>query len=330
MTYWALVVNVALSLCFTFALHIRATASARQLTQWTFTAARYGMPCYREKFPSAWRPRLFSTYLASRFVRMARASDGTEIPHSAQVGWVVGFWHGAWLLLSMAAFMVMLGRRCLPYVFGLFACVMFAYTDNPLMRVGVTICTPWDLPAVFFYALAVLLLEKDRPALLAAVVPVAVGFKETAVVLCVLLLLWPRLSWRNRLALFLPALSLCIVVKLVLDWYVASPVLLFTPTLATTSKTGMAYKLVDNVSELICLFTLVFANGGTLLFLFLAPWSGERILAVKVAALGFAAGVLVFGCINEWRILLELVPLALYSIHRATSDPFGPGADTPR
>jgi hypothetical protein len=282
-----------------------------------------------QHLPREWKPRLLSTLLGARAVdwgreRARRAQPSLFESEAARraksrpeavladstalvLSYAAGGWVAGWLFLTGLLFVVHRRGRSLLYLFGAYAVVSFGYMPGIDVRIY-----SWDMPALFFYAVFVVLHDRGRPWWLLGALPVAMAFKETAIVLSVAFLLWEGLPLRRRLMLFASATLACIAVKLGIDLWTQNPALFLT----MTSSQGGASRLQTNLTQLFRLGLPhpLLANAGTLLALFCLPHRRPAIAMLKVVALLFTGASFVFAYIVEYRIWFELAPIALYGL----------------
>jgi NADH:ubiquinone oxidoreductase subunit 6 (subunit J) len=277
----------------------------------TFHHLSGGWSSYITKVRQEWRPRILSNYLSSK---LADAIDPSPDHHRMRP--VIAVWTLFWYGLVSAVVVVCTGRRAIFYLFAFFACLAFGYlpTVNNMVY-----C--WDLPALFFSTLGAALLWRGHPAWLIAVLPVAVLFKETAIVLCVglLLLEGPR---RQRLRWFGLAAALCVLVKLALDIAVRVPL----PGASMTVRGAVFPHFYINMLELGSLRPPFFVhplmvNAGTLVALWLLPGRPPIVRVFQVLSVLITVNLLVFGRIMEYRIFFELIPLAVFALGAVLLEP---------
>lgn len=303
---------------------VKATtmASAKNHTSLTFYALSNGFEEYYDFLP-AWKPRLFSTSLASvaisigayLFERIGLLSAQTPLELT------VGLWAAGWFVLISLLFVFFLKRRSLFYILGIFAGVSFGYMDIERTSIDLRLY-PWDLPSLFVYALFLLLFIQKRYFLLLFLIPLGVGFKETSMLLCSAFL-FADLDWKKRLQFLVISGALSLGMKTALDLVTHSPIF-FT---MQTEIEGESH-FMRNVFSLKSIIPL-FINSGTLLALFILPKAENKtIYAIKLIAVLFFTGNFLFGIITEYRIWFELLPLSLYVIDiHIYGDPltFAPG-----
>jgi hypothetical protein len=186
---------------------------------------------------------------------------------------------------------------------------------------------PWDLPALFWYALFTMLVLRGRQRWL-LLIPLAVGFKETALVFALAYLIWREAGWRWRLAYFALACALSVAVKLGIDVVTGNPRYFFT------MASGDGQYLRENLRSLATLDArhLLFADAGLLAAFLLSPPRGPMAFTLRAIALVFLGGILWWGNVQEVRIFYELLPGSLVGLagawapellSRSGSDPAG-------
>lgn len=269
-----------------------------------------------------WRPRIFSNFLAGRFVPGESASSRIESTKTAIAYWVAG-----WFLLTGVLMTLFFKERSLFYLLGIYAGISFAYTPG----MGVTRVYPWDMPALFVFCCFIVFIKAKKEAWLALFIPLAMLLKETAIVMLVALLFWEGVTRRRRLIFTGTTLAAALVVKTAVDLITRNPSPLFTMTYrisdfsiiaaylrqpVTTEFTFQTSLLAENLRQIFTwqLVTPLLVNAGLLLSLFILPFRNKTINMLKVTVLLFTLGILVFGVINEFRIWFEMIPVSLYAL----------------
>ncbi|MEW6188301.1 MAG: hypothetical protein AB1585_21490 [Thermodesulfobacteriota bacterium] len=255
-----------------------------------------------------WRPRILSLLAGSLATRPAFLTDNpaTHYPR------LIGLYSAVWLGLTFFLLLLTFGREALFPILGTFAAVAFAYMPGMADRIY-----PWDLPSLFFFTLFVCLLHRQRLNWFLLVLPLAVLFKETAVVLT-LAYLFRAGTGTKRLLYFAAAAALAFFAKLSAD--------LLTDSLGRfTLDTGF---LKTNVRYLIRgtfpypewypgltgFSHPLFLNAGLLLAFFLYPFRSHPLGMLRVIVLCYVAGMFFYGIIFEYRIWIDITPLLLYPL----------------
>ena len=297
----------------------------------TFTSMAGGMDSYRRTLRQEWRPRLFTNWLAARFVRLdsslpAKTVDAERACWKISAGpdplflnkeeyrSAVGRWVVFWFFLSGIVFIAMRLERALLYLFGSYAAISMAYSPGVAFPEIIQIY-PWDMPAFFFFALFLFLVETKRWRHLFWMIPLAVGFKETAILLCIAFLFCNAKSWRHRILNFSVSLLLCLLVKAGIGLLTNPEQFLFTMT--SRERPDEPLRLGANLFYILRYkwpATPLLVNAGTLMALFLLPALNRKVWMIKTIAFLFVGGIAVYGLINEFRIFFEMIPLALYGL----------------
>ena len=124
--------------------------------------------------------------------------DENSLPHAGLVRFnnIFGLYHAFWLWLLFLTIICAL-RNSLLINLGIYAGLMYNFSDS----VGPHFY-PWDLPAILFFTLAVILYQRRHLFLMSAVICTGVFFKET-VLLCALLPFFSsHWKWRTKILTF--------------------------------------------------------------------------------------------------------------------------------
>jgi len=226
----------------------------------------------------------------------------------------VGRWVVFWFFLTGVLFIVLRKERSILYLFGSYAAISMAYSPGVAFPEIIQIY-PWDMSAVFFFALFVFLVEKKCWCQLFWVIPLAVGFKETAILLCVAFFFQEAKSWKARTVSFVAAVLLCLLVKVGIGLLTNPEQFLFTMT--NRERPEEPLRLGINFFYILRYkwpTTPILVNAGTLLAFLLLPLMTRTMWMLKTIALLFVSGILMYGLINEFRIFFEMIPIALYGV----------------
>ena len=162
-------------------------------------------------------------------------------------------------------------------------------------------------------------------------IPIAVLFKETAIVMIIALLFMEGTTRRRKLIYTGLTLAAALAAKTAVDLITGNPSPLFTMTYrvsdfslfaaylhqpVTTKFSWQTSLLFQNLREIFTwqLDTPLLVNTGLLLALFILPFRNRVIVMLKVTAFLFALGILLFGVIHEFRIWFEMIPVSLAAI----------------
>jgi hypothetical protein len=291
---------VALALSITLSVHIERVAPLHKHSQATFCSLEDGLERYKE-MPRPWRSRLFANASASLFVApggVDATADAEDFARGA------GRWAGAWFFATCVVYWVALGPAALFFALGTFAGVIYGSMPGIDARVY-----PWDLPALFWYAFFTMAALRGKYRLL-LLIPLAVGFKETALVFALAFLGWEAASPRRRLAYVAAVGGLSVAVKLAIDVVTGNPRLFFT------MNSGAGEYLRQNLAHLAELDArhLLLVDAGLLAAFLLSPWRGPLARTLRAIALVFLGGILWWGNVQEVRIFYELLPVALVGL----------------
>jgi len=156
--------------------------------------------------------------------------------------------------------------------------------------------------------------EKKLYNLLPVIVLLGLLFKETTVVLCIAPFFF-ELSWEKRLKQIALAGGGFIVLKVIVDVAVGNPMPFFSPTIHPPGTESL--RLMGNLSDLLrspLIEHPLLINVCSLLALMVMPGKDRTMMMLKSIAIFFSLSIFVFGEIREFRIWLELAPLAVYAI----------------
>jgi hypothetical protein len=266
----------------------------------TFTSFTAGLKSY-EQIQQEWRPRVLSNFIAGRFVNLFNESFDLSI--------IVGLWTSTWLLLISIALIIEFKERSLFYIFGIFAGISFGYTNS----IGSPRVFPWDMPALFIYVTFLILVKNKKFNLLIPFIPIAMLFKETAIVMIITFLFMGDYPFKKRVIYLLFTALLCFLLKTGVDIATHNPALFLT---MTWKRSGSVLRSLINVRTLIDLQldTPLLINSGLLLSMMIIPSKTKMIQLFKIIALIFLVSNFVFGIINEYRIWFEIIPLSLFAL----------------
>ncbi len=227
---------------------------------------------------------------------------------------IFGLYHACWLLLLFVCIIFAL-RYSLFVNLGIFAGLMYNFspTSGPYFY-------PWDMPAMFFFTLAILFFERRKIWMMAAAICAGAFFKETALVCALLILFVEQWDWKRKALLFA---SLVIVYLAGKNWLlsnlqIAAP--MFSPGDAlhlrgSFSPSAFEGGIFDNLRALFSptLNSIFFVNAGTLTAVFVLGWQ-RRFLPYMTVIAAFIGGLFLFARapgISEVRDFMEVLPLSL-------------------
>lgn len=298
---------ILLGICFILFYQSAVLLNAHKHNAYAFNALSNGWDDYLH-FTVAWRGRLFSNALAAIAVRAGISlSSRFAVPLiESPMELTASLWTSGWFLAIGMVYLWAAGQRSLFHIFGLFGALSFGYLTRVTTRIY-----PWDMPALFIYVLITVLFVRKKYSWMLVILPFAMGFKETSLLLC-LGFLFAELPWDKRIKLTLISGAVCMAVKLILDYLVQVPIPLLT------MQTGYSSTITDshfyiNLLGFSALHPFLI-NAGTLLAFLILPNYDKNMFAFKIIAAAFIIGNLVFGVIFEYRIWFELIPFAMYGL----------------
>lgn len=262
-------------------------------------------------FKVAWRGRLFANAFAAAITNLScfilEKKDVLLINTPLELS--VALWTTMWFFATGLLFIFVARFQSLFYIFGSYAAIAFGYMPRSL---GANRIYPWDMPAFFVYALFLILYVRKEYKWILIFLPLAVGFKETALLLSIGFL-FADLPLSTRLKMMIGSIALGVSVKLLVDLFVQVPVPFLT--MESGETLGNSY-LSGNLTVLLSLHPLL-VNAGTLLAFFLLPNYDKAMSGLKIIAFLFIVNIFLFGIITEYRIFFELIPFSLYGLERA-------------
>jgi hypothetical protein len=309
---WVALALVAVALCVCAFYLTASVAPLNPDNNRTFMASQFATARGAE-LRQEWRPRVLSV-AAADLVADRLWSAGVR-PPELHLMVTVGLYSAIWMALCCAVLLWGFGRRALVLVWGVLAAVTFAYAPGVATRVY-----PWDFPALFFFSAFASLYHRRIYKALPVVILAGLPFKETTAVLC-LSFLFLDLPMKERLRYLAVTAVLFAGLKVAIDAAVHNPV----PFLSMTSRTPNegTLRLVENLRSIARpqIAHPVLINAGTLVALAVVPGRGRTARMTRWVAIAFAANTLMFAIIEEYRIWLELAPLAAWVL----ADRFAPG-----
>ena len=211
---------IVLGLSVTLAFQAAALAPLHADNERAFHSFSNGIEEYRD-FKVAWRTRLLANFGAAEVARWNDRFAQQRNDEASALEWTIASWTVLWFALLGLMYVHAAGRRSIFYLFGTFSALLFGYTPS------VERIYPWDLPIVVIFTAFLILYVRKKYWLIAAVLPLGMGFKETSAVLC-LAFIFTEQSWTRRLVLLTVSLSACLAVKTAIDIYVDVPIPFFT------------------------------------------------------------------------------------------------------
>lgn len=266
----------------------------------TFTAFTGDLQTY-DNLRQEWRPRILSNFLVGRLINL--------LSNHYDFSFIIGLWTSAWLFIMFLLLICGFHEKAIFYIFGIFAGIAYGYTKS----IGSPWVFPWDMPALFIYVVFLILVTKKKFVFLIPFTPIAMLFKETAIVMIIAFLFVEDIPLKKRVLYLVMTAILCYLVKTGIDLITHNPSLFLTMTLKKGEDT---LRLLINLRTLVSLRldTPFLINSGLLLSLMILPLRSKTILMFKLVAAVFIISNLIFGMITEYRIWFELIPLSLFGL----------------
>lgn len=284
----------------------------------TFYSFKQSFSFYKEAMQQEWKPRLFCCMFASLFlekdqiISYKKISDPEKereydfvLKDPNRFYFNVGIYTFFWLFLINLIFFILRGKFSIFYMLGIFAAVVFELIPSEHTRVY-----PWEMPILFFYCLFLFLTATNNYKWLMLVTPIAVGFKESAILFPVIFLFWEKVDFKKRVIYALITLFLAICVKSILSIITSNTKIFFTMYFNKDFSIRIIWDVLSFFTGNFHSFLLI--NAGLTLPFFLIPTKNKYILGLKFIAFLFIIAILVYSNFDENRVFLELTPLSLY------------------
>ncbi len=269
----------------------------------TFLALEHGLEGYQE-IPKVWRTRYFSNWIASKTIDYD-VVDGEEKILPATVREAQQNWGFGWFLATGLILVWALRERSILFLLGTYAGLSYGYMPSITQRFY-----PWDMPILFFATLFSLAILKRRFHWL-FLIPLAVGFKETALMFVPAFLLWDEVSWPKRILAMAGVGLSSMALGIALTFYTQ-----LKGNLLLSASNLESQLFGSNLPQLLVFDERHFAlfNAGLLLAYLLVPNRTRTQLVLKGICALFILGAFWRGLIGEVRIWFELIPVALVGL----------------
>lgn len=288
----------------------------------TFYSFKKSFKFYKEIMQKPWKPRLFSAIFASFFMPKDQIIDyyniktedeeyltKIEIKDYQLFYHRVGLYTIFWLFLINFLFIFFKKNKAIFYMTALFLSLSYVYIPDTFARVY-----PWDMPALFFYTFALFLLLTNNYIYLFFIIPIATGFKETAILLSFLFLLLNEKSFKEKILYTFIALFASILIKFFLGIITENSALFFS----MESSLDSFYNAIKNIASIFNgeLYSILFINGGLTVAFLLIPTKDKIVNGLKIISLLFIIFNFIYGNIKEYRIFIELIPFSVYAFDK--------------
>ena len=164
---------------------------------------------------------------------------------------------------------------------------------------------------VFFYSLVILLTVKKKYIWLVPILPIATGFKETAIILPFIFLVWEEAPFKKRLIYMAITFALCILVKSFFSVITRNTSVFFTMDIEPNIHKSFLLIFTKNFFK-----HPVHKCRDIVHFLYTTNQGQVHKLPLVSISVVFLVSMFIFGHYHEYRIFLELAPFALYGFDR--------------
>jgi hypothetical protein len=311
---WTLLVLFMGSLLVADLLQVRTDDRAFGLSVATFLMGASGtsqLPPGLE-YRRAWSSRIGATVPARAWMELFSSPDGIRVD-SARTA--MALWGGGLLVVVLLVLLLATGRPlvpCLVLISTLWVRAWQHLPDGDRIEVHYA----WDLPAMLVFAVVLVLMLRRHEQLGLAIAAIGISVKLTSGV-WILAIPWvSRWSWRRRLGTMAGFGTLCLLVKLACD-LASGNRLLLTPNAVGPDGTS---RLVEHLAFLghPSLVHPLFLGGGLVLAAVLC--ASRRHAGLVTVMVGFVAGQLLFSEPGEYRVFLEILPVAALIVAERAQD----------
>jgi hypothetical protein len=311
---------VALSLAITYFYMIRPLALGRpddKTNLWVFSAMSKSNPHLNAIYP-VWRSRVAGMWISGQlFDRLVK--NGQVTVDDLQDSF--GLYHAVWLF----AFFVMLVFLAADPLFAMvacFGCMFYMFTPKAFMY-----SYPWDIPSMLLFTLNYLLWRRGHYAVMLAVMFIGYPFKET-IILSGVLYFFTDLSKREKLQYVIGTAAAALLMKVAITLAVDGKISLMTNQFIGGAQPNLIKDstFLYNIGELAtpALNHFLFVNGGTFILSLLLPMR-TRVQKGTKAIIGiFSLASMLAGALNEFRIMLDVLPISIFAVREYLQTPYYP------
>jgi hypothetical protein len=310
-------VFVALSLAVTYYYIVKPFAMGTPgngTNFWVFSAMSESNPHLSTIYP-VWRSRIGGMWISGRLVDSV-VKDGQLRIEDAQE--VFGIYHAAWLLLFFLM-LIFLTDDPLFVITACFACMLYMFTPKTSYY-----AYPWDMPGMTFFTLNYFLWRRKRYNLMLVTMFVGYFFKETIILSGVLFFFTDLTKW-DKIRYLAATAAIALVLKIGITLAIDGRISLVTNQFVsgTQSNVFKDSTFFLNIKELTTpsLNHFIFVNGGTFVIALLLPMR-TRIERGTKAVIGlFSLASLLAGALNEFRIMLDVLPISILAVREYLLNP---------
>jgi TPR repeat protein len=294
---------LSLAVCYYFLVRVYASGVENNSTNyWVFSSCSISNFHLGDLY-EVWKGRIAGLILSGSLFDFLLKGNSIDPERYAAA---FGLYQGVWLLLLLLLITWSLQKSLLINL-GIFAGLMYNFSP-----VAGLYFYPWDIPATFFFTLAVLLFEREEILWAAAVTCIGCFFKETVLVAAILCLFAKNWNWGKRAVLFLGIIAFYVWGKrLMLEWLGVNGAVFSMGDARNVKQLLQTHIASENLRTLLSptLNQVVFANAGTVVAVLLLGWR-RRFHPYTLLILAFVAGNFVYGAFTEFRVFMQILPLS--------------------
>jgi hypothetical protein len=274
---------------------------------WVFSAMSKANPHLNAIYP-VWRSRIGGMWISGKLVDSV-VKDGQLRIDAAQL--VFGIYHSVWLFLFFAM-LIFLVDDPLFAITACFACMLYMFTPKASYY-----AYPWDIPGMTFFTLNYLLWRRKSYNLMLAVMVVGYAFKETIILSGILFFFTDLTKW-NKVRYLAATAAIAFFMKIGITLAIDGKISLVTNQfISGTQKNPFKDSTFFlNIKELTTpsLNHFIFVNGGTFIISLLLPIRTKIERGTKAVIGIFSLAALLAGALNEFRIMLDILPISILAI----------------
>ncbi|HTQ52591.1 MAG TPA: hypothetical protein VMJ12_17925 [Candidatus Acidoferrales bacterium] len=283
---------------------------------WVFSAMSQSSPHLNTIYP-VWRSRIGGMWISGKLVDSAVKDGGLRVEDAQQA---FGIYHSVWLFLFFAM-LIFLVDDPLFVTTACFACMLYMFTPKASYY-----AYPWDIPGMTFFTLNYLLWRKRHYKSMLLVMFVGYFFKET-IILSGVLFFFTDLTTGNKVRYLAATAAIGLAMKVGITLAIDGKISLLTNQFVSGTQKNLFKDSTFflNLKELATpsLNHFIFVNGGTFIISLLLPMR-TRIERGTKAVIGiFFLAALLAGALDEFRIMLDILPISILAIREYLLNPGG-------
>jgi hypothetical protein len=253
---------------------------------------------------AAWKGRLSALLLSGWVFDSSVTGTSLDVPGYTRL---FGLYQSLWLFLLFMA--VILGLRQSLFInFAIFAGLIYNFSPATGLYFY-----PWDVPAMLFFTLGVLFYERRQIALMILMICVGCFFKETILVLALMLFFLDNWKCSKRVLVFVAVVAFYMVgKKLLLAHLHLKAAALAMGNAKTLGSLLLPPQLLDNIHSILTptLNQFFFVNAGSMVAVLVLGWR-RRLWPYMLVIVAFVGGQIQYGVLHEFRIFMDILPLSM-------------------